>query len=418
MPEGVAIDAAITWAGALGCLFYLWTLYRNGRRGVGAQRLLISVMAALLAVRGFHWIEDRDSLDRLTFAIATWLPLAITLFIEHVLRRHHPLWVKSFALASSALFFVTGLVGRMHAQRAWLAAFAACLTLTVLLNGALLVGRRRAELSAGENRLADLLILVAFVSAVLVLSDFRTVTGLGSARLGAIGSLLFVYAMVGSTVRSAGTAVWFGRYLMLLVLAAALSALTALATASASLRTWWWDAESVWPVAYAWMLLTGIVVSSRELSSEGPTNEFLKWLAQVPLASSGSLIATLGTSPDAGTHQLLGLEDLADYDMAVLDVLATSHWGVVSLSIARHTRQDDDGPSKESADQWIDLLERTQMTHGFIARRAPAAVFLLNLPATTASDGAEMRLRVMQHLGVELESADREPAITRAEETL
>ena len=104
-----AIDAAITWAGAAGCLFYLWTLYRHGRRGEGPQRFLLGVLASLLLVRGFEWLADWPILDRLTLVIAAWLPLSITLFIERVLRRHHPLWVKLWALATTAVFFVTGI---------------------------------------------------------------------------------------------------------------------------------------------------------------------------------------------------------------------------------------------------------------------------------------------------------------------
>jgi hypothetical protein len=398
VPSSAAIDAAITWAGAAGCLFYLWTLYRHGRRSAGAQRFLTWVLAALLFVRGFAWVDSREVLDRLTFAVAAWLPLAITLFLEHVLRRHHPLWVKLFALATSAAFFLASIATTLPLYRSWLLAFAACLALVVLINGFLLLGRDRSELAVGENRLASLLILLAFITSVLVLTDFRTLTGVGTVRLGAIAALLFVYSMLGAALRSASTIVWLGRFLLLLGLAAGLSALIALATQSQSVEVWWRATLTSWPVTYAWMLLTGIVVNSRELSVESDTNEFMKWMAQAPLGSPAAFAAALAGAPDAQTHLFLDRDELADYNAEVLTRFSQAEDDIVSLGKAREFGRIGDGELVESSEQWIDLLERTQMTHGFVVRQRPLGVFLLNLPATTSSAAAEMRLRVMRHI--------------------
>jgi hypothetical protein len=397
------MDVAITWSGAAGCAVYLWTLYRYGHRGVGAQRFLICVLTGLLFVRGFEWLTGSELLDRLTLAIATWLPLAITLFIERVLRRHHPLWVKLLALGTSSVFFVADISTGMSSSPTWMVAFAGLLALCVVINGVLLLGRRRSELGAGENRLASLLILLAFVSAVLVLTDFRTPTGFGFVRMGAIAALLFVYAMLGAAIHSAPVIVWAGRFVLLLVFAAALSALIALATHGQSLEGWLTATLAAWPVSYAWMLLTGIVVNRRELSTENDTNNFLRWLMQVRVDSAEGFFESLIRAPDAATHALLGAQDLADYDMEQLTRFASASAGVVSLTQARRIRSSQGDSMTESAEQWVDLLEKTQMTHGFPVRHRPPALFLLNLPVTTSSDAAEMRLRVMQHISRQVE---------------
>jgi hypothetical protein len=403
MVNDAAIDAAITWSGAAGCLYYLWTLYRHGR-GKGAQRFLVAVLAALLLVRGFDWMTDHEALDRLTFAVASWLPLAITLFFEHVLRRHHPLWFKWFALATSIIFFVCCVFTVLPLFRPWLLAFGACLASVVLINGVLMLARDQSELGVGENRLAHLLILLSFISAALVLTDFRTLTGVGSVRLGAIAALLFVYSMLGAALRTMRVVAWAGRFLLLFGLAGGLAALIALATQSQSLASWWTVTVMAWPVAYAWILLTGIVVNSRELSVESDINDFLRWLAHVPLRSAEAFTVSLASAPDATTHLFLEREDLNDYDAAVLARFSSSQAAVVSLTAARLSRRSHDDSLAEPSEQWIDLLERTQMTHGFLARQEPPAVFLLNLPATTSSSAVEMRLRVMQHISRELEA--------------
>ena len=117
------------------------------------------------------------------------------------LARHHPLWVKLWALATTGIFFVTGVFTSLTADRNWLLIFAISLSLTVTINGVLLVGRRKS--GASENRLANLLILLAFLSAVLVLTDFRTASSMVPVRLGSIAALLFSYSMVGAASRSA-----------------------------------------------------------------------------------------------------------------------------------------------------------------------------------------------------------------------
>jgi len=398
-----AIDAAITWSGAAGCLFYLWTLYRHGRRGEGPQRFLVGVLASLLLVRGFEWLAHRPSIDRLTLVIAAWLPLAITLFIERVLRRHHPLWLKLWALATTAVFFVASLFTGLPFNPTWLLMFAACLSATVTFNGVLLLARRRSELGIGENRLANLLILLAFLSAALVLTDFRTPSGMSPVRLGSIAALLFIYSMVGAASRSAGPGVWAGRFLLLLVLAAGLSSLLALATQGPSRETWLPAAVNGWPVGYAWMLLTGIVVGCRELSAESAVNDFMRWLEKAPLGSWELFAASFADAPDVGTHIMLGSEHLVDYRADVLARLPSLEAGIVSLTKARRVRASADEALTESAEQWIDLLERTQMSHGFLVCHQPLTAFLLNLPATTDSAAAEMRLRIMHHIGQQLE---------------
>jgi hypothetical protein len=130
----------------------------------------------------------------------------------------------------------------------------------------------------------------------------------------------------------------------------------------------------------------------------------MRWLEKVPLGSLELFIASFAEAPDVGTHVLLRSEHLGDYSADVLARLPALDAGIVSLTNARRLRAGAEEAGAESAEQWIDLLERTQMSHGFLACRQPLTVFLLNLPATTASAAAEMRLRVMQHLGQQIQA--------------
>lgn len=403
MADALAIDVALTWAGAAGCAYYFASLYGQGHRGVGAQRFLLIVLTGLLLVRGFTWLTANAALARLTFGIATWLPLAVTLFVERVLRRHHPLGLKLLALATSLTFFGCNIVAALPARRGWLLAFLAAFALVVLTNAILLLARRRADQSAAENRLADLIVVIAVLSIPLVISDFRTLVPFSPVRLGALGALLFAYAMLGSVVRTASVASWAFRWVVLLALALGLSALISLAVFGPVPAAWWPATLRAWPVAYAWMLLTGIVVSRRAVSAGGSATAFIRWLAQAPLATTDEFIASLAASPDGATHLVLGQRDLSDYRPDVLARLADANQGVASLAVARRERGSAEGPLAESAEQWIDLLERLQMTHGVLALRATPMVVLVNLPTTTSTAAAESRLSVIQHLARRIE---------------
>jgi hypothetical protein len=403
MVDNVALDVAITWAGAAGCAYYLRSLYAHGRPGSGAQRFLMLLLTSLLFVRGLAWLTGDPILKRLTLAVACWLPLAMTLFIERVLRRHHPLWLKVFALGTSVIFFLLDVFVGLPGHRAWLMAFLACFAWILLGNGWVLFARRSGDLSAGEERLAGLLFVIAAVSLPLVASDFRTVTGAGSIRMGAIAALLFTYGMLGSVLRTASPAAWLLRFSVLLIPALVLSVLIGLAIQGIEVEAWRSATMRIWPVAYAWMLLTGIVVSARAIRSEGSAEHFLGWLARARLDSTESFLSQLGGSPDAATHVVLGPGDLTDYRPDVLALLPDAHDGVASLALAREQRSAGTDGLTESAEQWIDLFERTQMTHGFVATRSQPRVVLVSLPATTPSVAAELRLSVMEHIARQLE---------------
>jgi hypothetical protein len=395
LPDQVVIEAAISWSAAAGCAFYLSTMFRDRARS-GPLLFLVLLLAALLTVRGFGWLRGDGRLTTLSFAFATWLPLAVTLFIERVLRRHHPLWVKLLALGTSSVFFLSNLIPGLFSQRLWMQAFGVCFAVVLVVNGALLLAQRNSSVSAAERRLIDLLLLVALISAPLVLSDFRTLLPVFPMRLGGLAALLFVYAMLGSVVLSLGVVQWLLRFATLLLSGFILSMLLAFALQGLSARAWWRTSLDLWPLAFAWMLLTGVVVSRLALAASGRSNAFLNWLASAPLESASRLLSDLGRAPDSSAHLVLRGEDLRDYAGAVLTRLALASDGVVSLSAARRTQQDP--RLAESAEQWMDLLERAQMTHGFIACPAPLCIVLVSLPATTSTAAAEARLRVLQRV--------------------
>jgi hypothetical protein len=407
--DTLAVDVAVTWAGAVGCIYYLYHSYMvdGSGSGTGQTRLLVAVMAALLGIRGFAWLSDSNLLESLTFAVASWLPLVITLFIERVLRRHHPLWLKIFALGTTVVFFLANPFVLMPGNHPWQFTFAICLAAVVLANAICLLARRRASLSLAENRLASALLLVAALSVPLVVSDFRYLWGHFPVRLGAIAALLFVYVVLGSAARSLGIVGWTLRMTGMLVVATGLSALFALAMQGAHAKLDEIATLQGLPVAYAWLLLSAIFVNSRAISAGGGSNAFLRWLAHAPQDSVAAFRDALADLPDTATHVLLDASDLGNYTPSTLRRLADIADGPVSRHFARNHATAADSSLAEAAEQWLELLERHEMSHAIAVNWNEPRLILFNLPATTSVAVAELRLAIIQRLAQRI---DRESA--------
>lgn len=408
MADTIVTDVALTWIAAVGCALYWWMLRRAGKRGGAPQRFLIGVLACLLTVRGFDWLFGVDALDRATLVFAALLPLAVTLFAERVLRRHHPLWFKLVSLAATlALLFGSLLTPLLHDVR-FVLAFACCSAFVVFVNGIFLLIRRRASLSQGENALADVLLLLAPISVGLVLTDFHLLAAVTPLRLGSIAALLLVYSMLGTAVESVRAATWAWRCVSLLGAALVLAVVIAQAVPGATGVVAWPRIERAWPVAYAWILLTAVVVKRNELSADRAATDFMQWLARAPLRTATAFVADLKAQAGAHTHVSLGAQDLREYSVATLQRLCSAEHPVVSLDRARQVQRAPGDLLADAAEQWIDLLERTEMTHGFIVSHEPAQALLLNVPASALPDRVERQLRVTAHICQQLDERDQQ----------
>jgi hypothetical protein len=401
--EAVATDVAITWIGAAGCGLFAWHLAgRDDRSELKATRFLIAVLTALLFVRGFAWWLDHAWLDRLVLTIAALLPLAITLFCERMLRRHHPAWLKVLALTTTVAF-VTVNIAVGVTGKSWLLAFMTMFAVVVAANGGFLLATRRAQLGAEEIRLARALVVVALVSVPLLLSDFRTLHAQVPVRMGALGAMLFVYVMLAAAAGQSVTRLPL-RLLGWLATAVAIAAVFALIDGGGRQMQF----EQFWrgiPVACAWLLLMAIFGLSRSASATHQANDFIRWLANAPVTSLDAFVAALATyTPLQGCVILRG-SDLSDYDLTKLWRACASD-EPVALAWARASAgaRSGDTAMAESAEQWLDLFERHQMTHALPVSTIRPLVVLLNLPVAAPGSVAHLRAAVLLRIARRLDT--------------
>lgn len=397
MIDPIHVDVAVTWLSAAGCLAYfgfIW-IQRGGNPAARAELFLFGTLALLLFVRGFWWTTREPLLGRAVFAAATLLPLAITLFVEHVLRRHHPLWLKVLGAATSIGFFALNFFGELAASTPALTAFLSCVVLVLGANGVLLVRERSGDLGERESAIAGALVFSALASLPLAVTDFREEIHGIPVRLGGLGALVVIYALL--TVETTG------RLMLRLPAHVALMAMFAvmLASAFALVNVGFgpaWSAATLrgMPVAAAWILLSAIVTRMLALHAESRAGSFLRWLLHARLDSLDGFLVSLRRLPVAAGYVALRGIDLQAYRIERLFELAESKRGPLSISAARSWIAQ--GRNLDEAEQLVDLFERHEMTHALLVSAEPPLVLLLQLPQATDRYVGEAQAAVIQRI--------------------
>ena len=399
MDKALYSDVAVTWLGATGCLVYFRFLWRQrqGSAFAFAALFLFGTMAALLGIRGFFWIySEPPGLGCAVFAAATLLPIAVTLFTEHLLRRHHSLPLKLIALGVSAIFFCINLIVPLAASLSLLIVFLAGLLLVLACNGWLLLKQAQSDLTQNEAQLAIGAALAALFALPLVATDFREELGL-PVRLGALGPLILVYVLLHLSSLSATAVGTLSRLLTVLASAGILSLMFGIVTADVAPTL-----EHAWmnglPLALAWMLLAAIVIQTRTLTTEERSQNFLRWLLLARLDSVEGMLASLKKLPLTAEHVILREKELAHYKLAQLFALAEPRREPLRINEARAWVKSAHAQKLDGAEQLVDLLERHEMSHALMIAQEPPLIVLLNLPHGANLPLAEVRAGVIQKI--------------------
>ena len=210
MTSGVIADSIVNLCGAIGLGVAMFALHRRDPRSPLTQRLLVmlGIAAMLFLTRGVAWWTGSAWLDRLSLIPAAAVPLGALIVTEGILRRHAPKAIKTVALAGAVLFGLGGVFGFESYPTSYsialslfqLAGFAAC--------AGLLATRDRGTLLASENRAIGRLVAGAIMVIPFIVTDFRALAPDIPVRLGALGALLVVTAVLiaggGSETRRQG----------------------------------------------------------------------------------------------------------------------------------------------------------------------------------------------------------------------
>lgn len=210
MTSAVIASAIVNICAVIGLGVAMLALFRRDARSPLTVRFVIAlgVVALLFLVRSAAWVTGSSLLDDLSVIPAAAIPFGALIVTEGMLRRHAPRVIKLVVIIGAIVLGLGGALGLGHFDTPYaialalfqLGGFAAC--------AVLLATRDRASLMASENRGIERMTIGAIIVLPFIVTDFAALMPDMPVRLGALGALLVVTAVL--IAGSSAEARWHG----------------------------------------------------------------------------------------------------------------------------------------------------------------------------------------------------------------
>jgi hypothetical protein len=391
MTPTIVANSIINLCGAIGLGVAMVTFYRRDPRNPLTTRLLLAlgVIASLFLIRGVAWWTGDIWLDRLSLIPAALIPLGALIVTEGILRRHAPRAMKAVAIVGGVGLGLGGALGPEHFAKLHslllsvfqLAGFASC--------GLLLATRNRSALMASENRSIDRLAIGAIFVIPFIVTDFQVLTPDIPVRLGALGALLVVTAVLiagdGAETRRRGLLLTVLRVVGAAVLGAAAAFVVPDVDSAQIMR--------FSAIAVSGVLTIALMVDALRSFFESQVPGVLNSIAVSPCRTRDQLIAELARHPIFESARRYREGELVAYDPVLLrDFLSTRQvlrrteapWGLTM--------------SDPAVERVLSLLAANSATHLIILAHGPVDVLVLAVPVISADPATETALALVQRL--------------------
>src|SRR5450755_1179745 len=382
MTSGVIADSIVNLCSAIGLTVAMVTLHRRDARSPLTRRLLLAlgVIATLFFVRGAAWWSGNALLDRISLIPAALIPLGALIVTEGILRRHAPRQVKIVIVLGG---IGLGLGGAFGMERFATLYF-------VLLSLFQLAGFATCGwLLASENRSIGRLAVGALIVIPFIATDFQVLAPDIPVRLGALGALLVVTAIL----IAGGGAETRRQALLMTALRLCSSALLGAAAAFVSPDVDGAQIIRFGAIAISGVLTIGLMVDALRAYFESQVPGVLDSVAASPARTRDQLIAELARHPIFESARRYRENELAAYDPPMLrDFLSTRRvlrraeapWGLTSSD-----------PAVERA---VSLMAANSATHLIILSQDPIDVIVLAVPVISADPATETALALVRRL--------------------
>ena len=391
MTASVIADSIVNLCGAIGLCVAMAALYRRDPKSPLTWRLLfmLGVAAALFLVRGLAWWSESAWLDRLSLIPAALVPLGALIVTEGMLRRHAPRAVKMVAVSGAILLGLGGAIGlgdfatpySLALSLFQLAGFATCAWL--------LASRDRGTLLASENRSIGRLAVGALLVIPFVITDFRSLAPDMPVRLGALGALLVVTAVL----IAQGNSDTRRQSILMTTLRLASSALLGAAAACVTPDVDLAQIMRFCAIAVAGVLTISLMTDTLRAFFESQVPGVLSSVAGSAATTRDQLIAELARHPIFESARRFREDDLAAWDPPLLrDFLKARRvlrrpeapWGLT--------------PADPAVERMVSLMAANSATHVMILSHDPVDLIVLAVPVIAADPATETALALLRRL--------------------
>ena len=397
MPSVVA-DSVVNLCGAIGLAVAAVMLHRRDPRGPQTARLvaLLALVASLFLLRGIAWWTDNSTLDRISLIPAALIPLGALIVTEGLLRRHAHRRLKVAALVGGGVLALAGALGPVELENVHTAMLSAFQLAGFAVCAVLLIGRGRADLLAWENRAIDRVAFGAVLVIPFIITDFRVLAPDMPVRLGALGALLAVTAILiagaNDETQRQGVLLTVLRIVGAALLGAAAAALSADVDAAQLMRHC--------AVAVAGVLAIGLMGDALRAVLEARQPGVLDSIGASAATTRNALIVELARQPIFESARRYREADLAAYDPPLLrDFLA-----------ARRVLRRADAPwglaaTDPAVERMVALMTARHATHVIVLSHDPVDLIVLAVSVISADPATETALALVRRLLVQAPEA-------------
>ena len=390
MPSVVA-DSVVNLCGAIGLAVAAVMLHRRDPRGPQTARLvaLLALVASLFLLRGIAWWTDNSTLDRISLIPAALIPLGALIVTEGLLRRHAHRRLKVAALVGGGVLALAGALGPVELENVHTAMLSAFQLAGFAVCAVLLIGRGRADLLAWENRAIDRVAFGAVLVIPFIITDFRVLAPDMPVRLGALGALLAVTAILiagaNDETQRQGVLLTVLRIVGAALLGAAAAALSADVDAAQLMRHC--------AVAVAGVLAIGLMGDALRAVLEARQPGVLDSIGASAATTRDALIVELARQPIFESARRYREADLAAYDPPLLrDFLA-----------ARRVLRRADAPwglaaTDPAVERMVALMTARHATHVIVLSHDPVDLIVLAVSVISADPATETALALVRRL--------------------
>ncbi|SEW18328.1 hypothetical protein SAMN04488515_1456 [Cognatiyoonia koreensis] len=316
---------------------------------------------------------------------AAFVPLAVLLLTEGLLRRHAPGWLKAFGGIGAGVFTILGLIPAMWASGLYNIALVGFQVIGLALCGWMVWQRDRASLSNSENQTATRLALSLFLLVPMIAADYAMVFLRMPVQISALGVLVLCWLAVGLGQATSGM-----RGVLL-----GFAILTGVSLGTGAFIGWMMagSREAIIlgaAVTMAAVFVVAIYFDARQQRTAGQSLSLLRHMAEGPQDSALTFLTGLRDHPAVEGALVIGGRELADLDSDTLD-------RVFSLApVLRRTDPPMDDPVL--VDHVEALFTRYQASHILQVSAKPRRLIALAMPPLGVSMQTEFELQAVQRM--------------------
>jgi hypothetical protein len=345
----------------------------------------LRVITMLFAGRALLVLTGIDFFRFFVLLGASLVPISVLLLTEGLLRRHAPLWAKTYVACGTALFAVLSFWWSDSIDPARLVGLLVFQMSGLLIGAWLVLTRDKTSLSVAENQTVERLALSLVLLIPMAAADFLMIYLRLPAQISPL-AVLFLCWLAVSLGRSQSQHRAPVISVVAIVLGAGLSGLVAAGMVGMDR-----DATILTlAVILAAVLVAVLFIEAQTLRSEEQSQTLLRHLAEDRSGDALGFLRGLQAHPLVEGAVLIDATQLADLDSAVLR----------RIFEVRPVLRRSDPPFKGGAegDHISHVFDLFDASHILLADDAPLTLVALSMPALATSPRAELELAAVQRM--------------------